>query len=131
MQTVVPLPDVAGLFLSAEAVSSRHGSLSATGLAPCPALARRLSAAELLERRVVAELRASGGLPQGSLYGAAAGPDRSFACCGARRELCERVAAAAWWHGTAPARRAPARAQSAAAALLARHPMIQSSFQAS
>jgi len=122
MRTVLPLPGVAGLHLSAEAEPSRRGSLSATGLAACPDLARRLSAAELAERRVVSALRAGGGLPLGCLHGAAAGPDRSFARDGARRELCERVTAAGWWVGRLRARRAPAPARRSAAAALARHP---------
>lgn len=122
MQIVLPHPGVAGLYLSAEVVPALHGSLSATGLATSPEMARRLSGAELVERQVVAELRGGGGVPKGCLYGAAAGPDRSFARTGARHELCERVAAARWWHARTPARRAPARARGEAAALLARHP---------
>ena len=125
MQIVQPHPGIAGLYLSAEAAPTRRGSLSATGLATCPDLARQLSAAELAERRVVSDLRADGALPRHGFYGAAAGPDRDFARAGALRELCERVAAADWWRGGAPARRAPARALRTAATLLARHPRRQ------
>lgn len=121
MQIVLPHPGVAGLYLSAEAVPIPGGSISATGVAATPQMARCLSEAEMAERKAVAQLRAKGLLPAGCIYGAAASPARSFARTRALQELCERVAARRWWCTGGPARRAPARAWRSATAVLARH----------
>lgn len=126
MQIVLPHPGVGGLYVSAEAVVTRNGTLSATGLSSCPRMAQRLSASELAERHVVADLRSRSLLPPDRLYGAGAGAEQGFARKVARLEMVERVAARRWWWGGSLARRPNAQARHAAATVLARHPRQQS-----